>query len=116
MIRFARSDNDSFEILSLVQITDGHLAGKNFTCSDLDDAEYPYLVQITTDDTPDADFVGLYDLDDLDGDKVDVWNCSWELVSEAPEEVIVQIEQGWASGTSHVVRLVNAATEKQVRS
>jgi hypothetical protein len=57
---------------------------------------------VTTGPEPGDDFVGLYD---LDGDRLDVGNADWEAVSEAPAEVIEQVEQGWETGTSTVERL-----------
>ena len=100
--RFLRTDADgASEMLTLVQITDGPLAGDNFACVDLD-GEYPYLVQITKGASTCGDFVGLYD---LDGEPINSRNCQWVGVDEAPSDVVEQIETGWAYGTSTVTRL-----------
>lgn len=103
--RFTRRDqsDDASEVLTLVRITDGHLAGKRLLCADLDGREYPYLIQVTTGPDLGDDFVGLYD---LDGDQVDAAGCSWEVVTEAPAEVIEQVETGWESGMWVVERIV----------
>ena len=99
--RTDRSDGAS-EVLTLVKLTSGPLAGKSFTSQDLDGREYPYLVQITTGADVGDDFVGLYD---LDGDKVDVGNAEWVTVAKVPAEVIEQIENGWESGSNVVARI-----------
>ena len=101
--RFLRTDRgEASEVLTLVKITDGRLAGHGFPCADLDGATYPYLVQITTGPETGDDFVGLYD---LDGGRVDAANCDWEIVTEAPAEVVAQIERRWKSGASVVTRI-----------
>lgn len=98
--RFLRVDGSDRDALALVRLTSGHLAGTDFPCQDLDGRDYPYLVQVTS--GPDSVFRGLFD---LDGDPVDVGNAEWEIVTEAPAEVIAQIETSWESGTSVVTRL-----------
>jgi hypothetical protein len=100
-MRTDRSD-DASEVLTLVRLTSGRLAGKGFASQDLDGREYPYLVQVTTGPDMGDDFVGLYD---LDGDKIDVGNADWVAVGKAPAEVIEQIENGWESGSSVVTRI-----------
>lgn len=93
--RFLHTDyrDGASEVLTLVRLVAGPFADKQFTCRDLDGAEYPYLVQIATGPEPDDDFVGLYD---LDGDQVDPGNMAeWEIVTHAPAEVIAQIESSW---------------------
>lgn len=102
--RFTRTDRSdgASEVLTLVKLTSGPLAGKRFVSQDLDGREYPYLVQITTGPDVGDDFVGLYD---LDGDKVDVGNADWVTVAEAPAEVIEQIETSWATRFNEVARI-----------
>lgn len=104
--RFTRRDqsDDASEVLTLVRITDGHLAGKSFGCADLE-GQYPYLVQVTTGPELGDDYVGLYT---LDGDQIDAAGCAWDVVKEAPAEVIEQVETGWERGTSVVERIVGA--------
>lgn len=105
--RFTRTDRTdrtdrTSEILTLVRLTSGARVDHGFVCADLDGARYPYLVQITTGTEPGDDFVGLYD---LDGEAIDVGNAEWEIVTEAPAEVIEQIETSWESGSNEVVRI-----------
>lgn len=99
-IHWTRTDTDgASEVLRLV-VLDG---GEKFVSSDLEGAEYPYLVQITSGPDAGDDFVGLYD---LDGDEIAFANRTWELASEAPVDVIEQIESGWGNNTSAVARVV----------
>lgn len=103
--RFTRTDRDASEVLALVRAEDK--AGKVITSSFSDanenqGPEYPYLVQITSGPDVGDDFVGLYT---LDGDQLDPHGWTWEIVSEAPAEVVDQIETSWESGTSVVERI-----------
>lgn len=98
-IHWTRTETDgASEVLRLVVLDDG----AKFVCAELDGAEYPYLVQVTAGPGPGDDFVGLYD---LDGERVEIVNREWELATDAPPEVIDQIERGWESGTSTVRRV-----------
>lgn len=103
--RFTRRDRDASEVLAIVRAEDRH--GNAITSSFSEQGpEYPYLVQVTSGPDVGDDFVGLYT---LDGDKIDQANgWTWEIVSEAPIEVIEAIEIGWATGTSVVERAAMA--------
>lgn len=104
--RFTRTDRDASEVLAIVRAEDKH--GNVITSSFADhnedqSPEYPYLVQITSGPDVGDDFVGLYT---LDGDRVETGNgWTWEIVDEAPVEVIEEIETAWATGTSVVERI-----------
>lgn len=102
--RFVRTDpsDGSSEVLTLVELTSGRLAGETFASAELEGREYPYLVQVTSGPDPGDDFDGLFD---LDGDRIDVMNSQWSIVTEAPAEVVEQIEFGWEYGNTVVARL-----------
>lgn len=80
---------ESSEILTLVRI----------------DGETEIRVEICTGPEIGDDFVGLYD---LDGDQLQLGNCSWEAVdaSEVPADVVEDIDMNWdMGGTCTVERL-----------
>jgi hypothetical protein len=93
-------------VLALVRAEDraGNVITSSFSDHNDDQSpEYPYLVQITSGPEVGDDFVGLYT---LDGDQVETGNgWTWEIVDQAPAEVINAIETGWETGTSVVERI-----------
>lgn len=105
-IRFWRHDRDAREVLMIVRAEDklGTAVTSSFEGINGDRSEdYPYLIQITSGPDMGDDFVGLYT---LDGDRVELGNgWTWEVVGEAPIEVVNAIETGWETGTSVVTRI-----------
>jgi hypothetical protein len=79
---------ESTEILTLVRI----------------DGETEIRIEICAGPEIGDDFVGLYA---LDGDQLQLDNCSWDAVdaSEVPAEVIITIETDWECGSCRVERL-----------
>lgn len=66
------------------------------------DGDDDYVIQITSGLDAGDDFVGLYD---LDGEQIPLGNNTWEIVCDAPAELIAEIEQNWESGTTTVNRV-----------
>lgn len=87
-LRWKRTDQSdgASEILTIVRI----------------DGDFRYYVEICSGPNVGDDFVGLYT---LEGDQVRLSNCSWEVVSNPPREIIVQIETDWESGSNVIERL-----------
>jgi hypothetical protein len=89
-VRFRRTDHfdGASEILTVVRV----------------DGEADLRIEICAGPKVGDDFVGLYD---LDGDQLQVGNCSWEVVDEThvPADIIAAIETDWESGSNFVERL-----------
>jgi hypothetical protein len=64
--------------------------------------EGDYVIQVTSGPNVGDDFVGLYD---LDGDGIQLGNFSWEVATDAPSELLAEVEQNWESGTTCVSRI-----------
>lgn len=92
VLRWVRTDQSdgASEILTLVQI----------------DGDSQLRIEICAGPEIGDDFVGLYD---LDGDQIQLGNCSWEAVdeSEVPADVITSIETDWESGSNVVTRMAS---------
>ncbi|NIR28719.1 MAG: hypothetical protein GWN84_05265 [Gammaproteobacteria bacterium] len=87
-MRFTRTDTDGAgETLRIVTFDDG----ETYYSAALE-RESPYVVQITTGPDAGDDFVGLCS---LDGDPLRIFNRSWTLAKDVPEEVIRVLEQDW---------------------
>lgn len=68
--------------------------------------DHRYVVQVTTDDSPGADFAGLYE---IDGERVNLANGDeWEVVlnNDVAPELVEAVHATWGGGLDEsVVRL-----------
>lgn len=64
------------------------------------------VVQVTTGPDVGDDFVGLYD---LDGERLQLGNETWEVIGEdeVSPELIAEVEGNWECGSSVVTRLAS---------
>jgi hypothetical protein len=90
-IRWRRTDEGASEILTLVRINDGPLAGE-------------LAIEICSGPAIGDDFIGLYS---VGGSSLSVGTTTWEAVDEkeSTPEAIEKIRRDWECGTSTVERL-----------
>jgi hypothetical protein len=87
--RFLRTDQSdgASEVLAMVAVE-----------RDSDGAQLGRYVQVMSGPEVGDDFVGLFD---LDGDRVELWNVSWEIVEPTDFER-AEILEGWCHGNTTV--------------